>query len=162
MWTKAIKTLGYWLNLGLLLIITLWLVPALAGVYKWTDDHGKVHYTDSPPPTGNVQEIKIKSYDGPAVVTSNKQPVGSTATTSANTQVTLYSTSWCGYCKKATAYLSSRGISYKELDVETSAEGKSGYARLKGRGVPIILVGEQRMNGFNQASLEGMLKAAGY
>ena len=49
-----------------------------------------------------------------------------------------------------------------ELDVEKSAEGKQEYRELKGRGVPIILVGDQRMNGYDQARLEGMLRAAGY
>jgi hypothetical protein len=57
MWTKAIKTPGYWLNLGLLLIITLWLVPALAGVYKWTDEQGNVHYTDSPSLTSGAHQM---------------------------------------------------------------------------------------------------------
>ena len=25
-----------------------------AGIYKWTDDEGRVHYTQSPPPTGTT------------------------------------------------------------------------------------------------------------
>ena len=40
-------------------------------------------------------------------------------------------------------------ISFSEYDVETSAKGKADFARMKGQGVPIILVGEKRMNGFN-------------
>jgi hypothetical protein len=39
-----------------------------------------------------------------------------------------------------------------EYDVETSEKGRSGYKKLNGKGVPIILVGNKRMNGF---SVEG-------
>jgi glutaredoxin len=76
--------------------------------------------------------------------------------------VKMLATSWCGYCARARAYLNSRGIPFEELDVEKSARGKQEYRALKGRGVPIILVGDQRMNGYDQARLEGMLRAGGH
>ncbi|MCG3142973.1 MAG: hypothetical protein HONDAALG_00276 [Gammaproteobacteria bacterium] len=40
-----------------LLALTL---PAVAGVYKWTDAEGQVHYTQSPPPSG-VQGEELKA-----------------------------------------------------------------------------------------------------
>jgi hypothetical protein len=46
--------------------------------------------------------------------------------------------------------------------VERSAQGKQEYRDLQGRGVPIILVGDQRMNGYSQARLDDMLRAAGH
>ena len=36
------------------------------------------------------------------------------------------------------------------------------YDRLGARGVPVILVGTQRMNGFGEERLARMLKAAGH
>jgi glutaredoxin len=71
-------------------------------------------------------------------------------------------TGWCGYCRQARAYLTSRGIPFEDLDVEISAQGKQEYRELKGRGVPIILVGNQRMNGYSQAQLDSMLRTAGH
>jgi hypothetical protein len=32
--------------------------PALAGVYKWTDGAGNVHYTQSPPPDRQAERMK--------------------------------------------------------------------------------------------------------
>jgi len=32
-----------------------------AGVYKWTDEHGKVHYGDKPNDADNSAQVKIKS-----------------------------------------------------------------------------------------------------
>ena len=42
-----------------------------------------------------------------------------------NTQeVVLFSTSWCGACKKAKAFLDQRGVPYMEYDVEKSATAR--------------------------------------
>ncbi len=40
-----------------LLLAGLMAMPALAGVYKWTDKDGKVHYGDRPPEEGQAQEV---------------------------------------------------------------------------------------------------------
>ena len=46
--------------------------PAGAGVYKWTDAQGRVHYSDNPPPEVKAQQVKVKinSIQGPAVVST--------------------------------------------------------------------------------------------
>jgi glutaredoxin len=66
----------------------------------------------------------------------------------------MYSTTWCGVCQKAKAYFNQNRISYTEYDVENSTKGKQDFQRMGGKGVPIILVGNKRMNGFSQASFE--------
>src|SRR5690606_41292588 len=33
-------------------------LPALAQIYSWKDKDGKVHYGDTPPPTGEVNQIR--------------------------------------------------------------------------------------------------------
>jgi hypothetical protein len=45
----------------------------------------------------------------------------------------------------------------KEIDVEASREGMAAFQKLGGRGVPLILVGDQKMEGFNSQRLEQML-----
>ncbi len=32
--------------------------PALAGMYKWVDEQGITHYSQTPPPSGKAQQIK--------------------------------------------------------------------------------------------------------
>ena len=63
--------------------------------------------------------------------------------------VVMYSTSWCGYCKKARRYFKSKGIKYTEYDIERSTAAKWKYDRLGGKGVPLILIGNNRMRGFS-------------
>lgn len=124
------------------------------GVYKWTDADGRVHFGDRPPEGAAAQEVKIRSFDGPAEVTS----VGGDTV---DRSVTLLSATWCGVCKRAKEHLRARGVSFTEHDVEKSGIGKSEYKRLNGKGVPIILVGQQRMNGFSATGLDKLLRDAG-
>jgi glutaredoxin len=146
--------------LGFLGVAALISSPALAQLYRWTDDKGTIHYSDKAPDKGTAKsvEVKINSYSGPATVSRTGAPVAAAG----KAQVKMLATSWCGYCARARAYLNSRGIPFEELDVEKSAQGKQEYRALKGRGIPIILVGNQRMNGYDQARLEGMLRSGGY
>ena len=76
--------------------------------------------------------------------------------------VKMYATSWCPYCAKARAYFARRNIAYVEVDIEKSREGRAEYDRLGARGIPVILVGPQRMNGFSEARLSQLLADAGY
>lgn len=132
---------------------------AIADMYKWVDENGKVHYTDSPPPGKKAKklDLKINSISGPPVVST----IGTSTPAASAAKVKLYTTTWCGYCKKAKAYLQARGTPFQEIDVENSAQGKSEFSALGGRGVPVILVGNQRMDGYSEGGLEGLLKQAG-
>ena len=149
-------------TIRLLALAALVALPAFAQLYKWTDDKGVIHYSDKAPPKGVAKpvEVRIDSYSGPATVSTTGAP--SAAAQSTKAPVKMLATSWCGYCARARAYLNSRGIPFQELDVEKSAEGRKEYRELKGRGVPIILVGDQRMNGYDQSRLEAMLRAGGH
>lgn len=127
-------------------------LPAAAGVYKWKDVEGRTHFSDKPPVGATADEVRLRSVTGPAEV--------SAAPGDAAKQITILTTTWCGVCRRAKAWLASKGIAYTELDVEKSEAGKAEYRRLGGTGVPIILVGKQRMNGFSPERLEQMLNVS--
>ncbi len=75
--------------------------------------------------------------------------------------VVMYATSWCPYCAKARAYFAKNGIAYVEHDIEKSAAVNAEFKRLGGRGVPLILVGTERISGFSELAFESMLAHAG-
>ena len=75
-----------------------------------------------------------------------------------DTPVIMYSTQWCPYCRKARTYFERRKINYVECDIEASAQNLAQFQALNGRGVPLILVGDRRLQGFSAQSFEGLLK----
>jgi mycoredoxin len=38
------------------------------------------------------------------------------------TQITMYSTPWCGYCQRLKAQMTREGIAYTEIDIEHDPE----------------------------------------
>ena len=62
--------------------------------------------------------------------------------------VTIYTSAWCGYCIRAKALLDSRGIAYREIDVDGNrALREEMIARSGRRTVPQVFVGGQHIGG---------------
>ena len=118
-----------------------------AEIYRWTDEHGKVHFSDQKPwqTKSETVEVKINTYESVSYDTSIFDT---------GRKVVMYSTSWCGYCKKAKAYFQHNGIRFTEYDIEKDAKAKTEYDKMQASGVPVILVGKKRMNGFSKAGFQ--------
>jgi len=133
-------------------------VSAHGEIYKWTDEQGQVHFSDQAPETGAAEAIGgqliMNAYQGSDVSRSDfldrREAQRREKAGRQRPAVVMYSTVWCGVCRRAKQYFQANKIPFSEYDVETSAKGKADFTRLKGQGVPIILVGKQRMNGFDQ------------
>lgn len=72
-------------------------------------------------------------------------------------QVVIYTTDWCGYCKKAKAHMKQRGIAYTEHDIEKDQASYADFKRHGGNGVPLILVRDKVMRGFDADDFDDML-----
>lgn len=77
------------------------------------------------------------------------------------TKVVLYGTPTCPYCGQARAYLKERGIAFADYDLTTSPQAKEAFGKLEGKGVPLLLVGDRRIEGFNQKAIGEALEHAG-
>jgi len=137
-----------------LLILCAFSATTEADVYRWTDGAGRIHFGDKPPADAASErlEIRINTYQSPQIV--SQPSTGTAAKTAGRKSVVMYSAAWCGVCKRAASYFNAKSIPFQEYDVETSAKGKADFKRLGGRGVPVILVGEARMNGFSAHNFE--------
>jgi glutaredoxin len=64
--------------------------------------------------------------------------------------VLVYTSQGCAHCDRAKAFLKARGIAFSELDVGRSQKARKALARLGARGVPTIIVGDSRLDGFSE------------
>jgi len=78
--------------------------------------------------------------------------------TRAQARVVLYATDWCGYCKQTKRFLDSKGIPFKEFDIEKDAEARKTYEALGGRGIPLIDVNGTLIRGFDPDEILAALK----
>lgn len=74
-------------------------------------------------------------------------------------KVVLYGTETCPYCAKARAYFKEKGIAYADLDIGKPGQVRDEFTKLGGSGVPLLLIGDRRIEGFNPASIDAALKA---
>ncbi|MFW2388598.1 MAG: glutaredoxin family protein [Polyangiales bacterium] len=75
--------------------------------------------------------------------------------------VLMYSTAWCGVCKRARAYFEKNRIAFEERDVDKDATARVEYLQLNPRrSVPTIKIGDEVIVGFSPGSVERALNAA--
>ena len=73
--------------------------------------------------------------------------------------VVIYTTPTCSYCHQAKEFLSSRGVKFIEHDVSVDRAAADEMVRKSGQmGVPVIIIGDQVVIGFDRAQLDHLLR----
>jgi len=63
----------------------------------------------------------------------------------------MYTTDWCGYCVRARALLSSRGLEFEEIDLGDDPGFRASLNELTGGWtVPQILIDERPIGGYEE------------
>lgn len=122
---------------------------ALAEFYHWGNEARQVHLGNKLDSKKHAQ--KAGDFEHVAYRKS--------ASDSDSRRVIMYATSWCGYCRKARNYFKANNIVFTEYDIEKDKRAKKQYDAMGGRGVPVILVGKQRMNGFSVSGFKRMYES---
>lgn len=154
-------------------MMLLLLMPAYgyADLYQWTDENGVKHFSNTPPAidADSVRQMEeVVGDDNPDTnylqeaidlfKTGNGQEAAAPATKAKRTpKVVMYTTPTCGYCHRAKAYFNQKGIRYTEYDVTKSKKAHKQFKALNGRGVPLIVIGDQRIAGFNKTAINRAL-----
>lgn len=151
----------------LLLAVVCILMPVhllQADMYSWTDENGVKHFSNTPPtkeqtmgkieaeaevfsPSGSSQ--KVDQADG-----ARPSDKGEALEKAAPKQkVVMFVTANCGWCKRAKAYFQKRDVQYIAYDIKKSKQAYRKFKALGGRGVPLILIGDQKIAGFNKQAI---------
>lgn len=73
-------------------------------------------------------------------------------------KVVIYSTPTCPICKRAKQYFTQQGIPYQDIDVAADREAAREMIDKSGQmGVPVIIVDDELMVGFNQTKFDELL-----
>jgi glutaredoxin len=147
----------------LLLFGSLYAGTAIAQkLYKSVLPDGRIVYSDSPPTEGRIDKtLNFDNLPSSALPASASSYVAqlrrlraATAPAVASDSVVLYAAVWCGYCRQAKAWLASKGVAYREYDIDT----RDGMTALVdaggGKGIPLLVAGGQRIRGFSAQGYE--------
>ncbi|MDT8357563.1 MAG: FAD-dependent oxidoreductase [Methanomicrobiaceae archaeon] len=77
-------------------------------------------------------------------------------------EVKVYTTKGCQYCRLTKAFLQNHGVEYTEIDVGTDRDKAEEMVELTGQlGVPVTVVGEEVIIGFDLARLKQLFEKPG-
>jgi glutaredoxin len=159
-------------------------IPAVGDIYTWSDENGVKHFSNEPPPdietVEQQAEIKhdaaqYKQWDEERKAQLDKitdnEPSGDSVEREkappgakeipAPGEVVIFTTPTCGYCKRAKAFFAKHNVAYTEYDIAADPQAKKRFRELKGKGVPLIYIGKERVVGFNQSRLQRLLGIRG-
>lgn len=165
---------------ALIILVAFLALPACADLYSWTDANGVKHFSNDPPPDGQeaVQSTEVnhspdqyrkleeqrQSRQDKVLEDSRSDDAESKPKISDGRRATgkprnivMYTKPNCGYCARAKAFLSKNGIAYTDYDITTDKKAHERFRKLKGTGVPLIFVGDKRIQGFNEGLLRRLL-----
>ena len=69
----------------------------------------------------------------------------------------IYTSSTCPYCTMAKDYFNEKGVNFEEKNVQTDATAREELMAKGYTGVPVIIIGEEEIVGFDKARLEKLL-----
>jgi len=132
---------------------------AQTNVYRWVDKDGKVHFSDTPPPK-DVKESSSKRMGGDAG--EPQLPIATQEAMKRN-PVKIYTSTDCGdLCENGRALLARRGIPYAERNAANKEDAEAVKKLVGALQVPVMLVGERTVKGFDEELWNSALDNAGY
>ena len=159
---------------GLLLtLVILMATPAIciADIYKWEDENGVMHYTDTAPsdeseweqegtssdPDQGSSNSLLRNYDPEAVseildeISDDDEPAEKE--TKQELVVELYVRSLCQYCQKAKAFFNSRGIKFVEYNIETDQKAAERLSSMtESNAVPFAVINGHHIKGYSASA----------
>ncbi|WP_394004254.1 glutaredoxin family protein [Luteimonas sp. WGS1318] len=77
------------------------------------------------------------------------------------TGVVMLAAEWCGYCRRQQAEFASAKVRYRVLDIDTP-QGARAMRAIGARGVPVTVIGQEVVRGYDTAALGRHLQPLGY
>jgi glutaredoxin len=103
---------------------------------------------------GQAEELKIGILNRIAKLTGSAPAVSNKPST-----VEIYTTAWCGACKKAKQWLRENNVPYNEYDIQKNASAALRMRQLGGGGgVPFAIINNEKIYGFNPDMYQDALR----
>jgi glutaredoxin len=147
-----------------LIMVAMWVATAsaplaAAQLYQWKDAQGRMIYSDQPPPA-SVANAQQKSFKGNLIESGESY---ATKTAREKFPITLYATACGAPCDQARKLLADRGAPFNSKDPQASPEAQAELKKLTGKlGVPVLVVGSDKIDGFEAGQWNEALDRAGY
>lgn len=145
-----------------------------AEIYKWVDDKGVIHFSDSGPQdnpdASNAEEatsadpepqenappnVENRNVGLPPDFFDILDESSAEAEAAEAPTVEIYVTSWCGYCNAAKKFFRSRGIEFAVYDIEKDRNAARRMMAMTARkAVPFVVINGHGIQGYSEQAYE--------
>lgn len=172
-WEKRMAILMKFL--ALIVFLSVLATQAEGQIYQYTDKKGDVVFTDKPPQGSDAKEKQLKDdgifwsspQEEPGPSPGGSSPAASSVPASeqkrkrsySDVTVVMYTTDWCGYCKKAREYVRSLGAGLVEYNIENDQSRKDEMRKKSGGSsmVPLIDIDGTIIRGYSPPAIKAAL-----
>jgi hypothetical protein len=130
----------------------LFAASASADLYSWTDRNGVRHVSIYPPSRGEtVGDLRVMKTTTAAEDTGEAMEKPAPGGAGETPSVEIFVDGKSEACMTALAFFTANDISFTKYDVEASPEARERFNSLEGKSVPLVMIGDRRMDGWNEA-----------
>jgi glutaredoxin-like YruB-family protein len=142
-----------------------------ASFYRYTDEAGSMHFVASlaevpkqlrdraqPVSRDGLQRAPAAAKPPPARAPRAARAEPALAT---NRDVIVYTTSWCGWCRKTLAFLDQNGIDYENRDIEADDAWREELEEKTGStSIPVVEIDGELVRGYDPARIRKLLESS--
>jgi len=145
--------------------------------YQYVDDSGTVHFVqnqaDIPAKWQNKAGRIGVEKTGPASGRGGTRPADTRRAAARRPtkkavayrrgpEVVVYTTAWCGWCRKTLQFLDEKGVRYVNKDIEANDWNREELIEKTGRtSIPVVEIDGEIIRGYNAARMEQLLARSG-
>jgi glutaredoxin len=145
--------------------------------YQYVDDSGSVHFVQNlgevpakwQSRTGRIEVERTVPAPGrggarPAATrrAAARRPSEKPSAYPSGPDVVVYTTAWCGWCRKTLAFLDERGVRYVNKDIEANDWNRDELIEKTGRtSIPVVEIDGEIIRGYNADRMEQLLARSG-
>ncbi len=141
--------------------------------YRYTDDSGSVrfvaslaevpkHLRDEAEPVSNTRVLRVPASLPRTARADGRQAAAAPERALASQKdVIVYTTSWCGWCRKTLAFLDEQGIDYENRDIEAEDAWREELEEKTGStSIPVVEIEGELVRGYDPARIRQLLEAS--
>ncbi len=130
--------------------------PEVRVYYQFVDDAGAVRMVGSLAEVPADRRARAGRIEMPV-----RPPTARLAQAASQPEIVIYTTSWCGFCRKMIREMKLQGLTFRNRDIERDSQARDELLRLVGStGVPVTVFNDEVIRGYDPAKLRRLMARA--
>jgi glutaredoxin-like YruB-family protein len=131
--------------------------------YQYVDETGSVRFVRSlaevpPAHRAGAGRVEVDPRASTHAARASRPATRRARAFAPEPEVVVYTTSWCGWCRRTLAWLDAQGVRYRNKDIEADDRHRDELLRKTGRtSIPVVEIDGELVRGYDPARMQELL-----